>query len=256
MPGGPHSARFATRGAPRWCTDDLRQRDMPRIGPRNADRSRCHGGDSSRRGVVDGAALLLHLGRAASLTAGGTPPGSYDVTARRGGRNLGNTVALTVTAAFGPPTEVPAESGGGHAATTSSGTERASCCSAGSAECCCSLAAPGWRGGALNRRPAPHAPPPWVVAAGAGPDGAAPPRGAGHRRGRARPRRLAARRLRGHTWAPSTAARLARPVGTCSNASPMIPAVVRRPGSVDIRPSDSRAQTSTSSSAAIPRRLF
>jgi hypothetical protein len=50
------------------------------------------------------------------------PPGSYDVTARCGGGNLGITVALTVTAASGLPTAVPAGSGG-HAATTSSGTE-------------------------------------------------------------------------------------------------------------------------------------
>jgi hypothetical protein len=52
-----------------------------------------------------------------------TPPGSYDVTARCGGGNLGITVALTVTAASGPPTAVPAGSGG-HAATSSPGTER------------------------------------------------------------------------------------------------------------------------------------
>ena len=50
-----------------------------------------------------------------------TPPGSYGVTARCGGGNLGITVALTVTAS-GPPTAVPAGSGG-HAA-TSPGTGR------------------------------------------------------------------------------------------------------------------------------------
>jgi hypothetical protein len=52
-----------------------------------------------------------------------TAPGSYDVTARCGGGNLGITVALTVTAASGTPTAVPAGSGG-QAATTSPGSER------------------------------------------------------------------------------------------------------------------------------------
>ena len=52
-----------------------------------------------------------------------TAPGSYDVTARCGGGNLGITVALTVTAASGTPTAVPAGSGG-QAGTTSPGTER------------------------------------------------------------------------------------------------------------------------------------
>lgn len=39
-------------------------------------------------------------------------PGSYDVTARCGGGNLGITATLTVTAASGVPTGVPAGSGG------------------------------------------------------------------------------------------------------------------------------------------------
>jgi hypothetical protein len=39
-------------------------------------------------------------------------PGSYDVTGRCGGGNLGISVTLTVTAASGPPTAVPAGSGG------------------------------------------------------------------------------------------------------------------------------------------------
>jgi hypothetical protein len=51
------------------------------------------------------------------------PPGSYDVTARCGGGNLGITVTLTVTASTTPPTAVPAGSGG-QAASTKAGTER------------------------------------------------------------------------------------------------------------------------------------
>jgi hypothetical protein len=52
-----------------------------------------------------------------------TAAGSYNVTARCGGGNLGIAVTLTVTAASGPPTAVPAGSGG-RAATTGPGTER------------------------------------------------------------------------------------------------------------------------------------
>jgi hypothetical protein len=48
-------------------------------------------------------------------------PGSYDVTGRCGGGNLGISVTLTVTAA-GAPTAVPAGTGG-LAATTSAGAE-------------------------------------------------------------------------------------------------------------------------------------
>ena len=51
------------------------------------------------------------------------PPGSYEVTARCGGGNLGITVGLTVTSASTPPTAVPAGTGG-DAAATSSMTER------------------------------------------------------------------------------------------------------------------------------------
>ncbi len=51
-----------------------------------------------------------------------TAPGSYDVTARCGGGNLGITVRVTVTAASGTPTAVPAGSGG-QAASTSPGSE-------------------------------------------------------------------------------------------------------------------------------------
>ena len=52
------------------------------------------------------------------------PPGSYDVTARCGGGNLGITVGLTVTSAAtsAPPTAVPAGTGG-DAAAASSATE-------------------------------------------------------------------------------------------------------------------------------------
>jgi hypothetical protein len=49
--------------------------------------------------------------------------GSYTVTARCGGGNLGIAVSLTVTSASGAPTAVPAGSGG-QAATTRPGTER------------------------------------------------------------------------------------------------------------------------------------
>jgi hypothetical protein len=52
-----------------------------------------------------------------------TQPGRYGVTARCGGGNLGITAVLTVTAASGPPTAVPAGSGG-QAARSSSGSER------------------------------------------------------------------------------------------------------------------------------------
>lgn len=47
-----------------------------------------------------------------------TAPGSYPVTARCGGGNLGISASLTVTHAVSPPTAVPAGSGG-LAATTS-----------------------------------------------------------------------------------------------------------------------------------------
>jgi hypothetical protein len=50
-------------------------------------------------------------------------PGSYDVTARCGGGNLGITATLVVTAASGVPTGVPAGSGG-LAATSSSDTQQ------------------------------------------------------------------------------------------------------------------------------------
>lgn len=50
-----------------------------------------------------------------------TSPGSYIVTARCGGGNLGIEATLVVTTAGGVPTAVPAGSGG-HAATTVSGT--------------------------------------------------------------------------------------------------------------------------------------
>jgi hypothetical protein len=50
-----------------------------------------------------------------------TAPGSYTVTARCGGGNLGLSATLVVTSAGGVPTAVPAGSGG-HAAVTTSAT--------------------------------------------------------------------------------------------------------------------------------------
>jgi hypothetical protein len=74
---------------------------------------------------VGASAFTTNGGGAFSVAAeipSSTPPGSYDVTARCGGGNLGLTVALTVIAGSGTPTAVPAGSGG-QAGTTSPGTE-------------------------------------------------------------------------------------------------------------------------------------
>lgn len=60
-----------------------------------------------------------------SVTAdipGSVAPGTYDVSARCGGGNLGVTVTLTVTPASGTPTAVPAGSGG-QAASSGASTE-------------------------------------------------------------------------------------------------------------------------------------
>ncbi|MEO6699922.1 MAG: hypothetical protein ABI140_13470 [Jatrophihabitantaceae bacterium] len=82
------------------------------------------------------------------------PAGSYSVTGRCGGGNLGITATLTVTAAAGGvPTAVPAGSGG-LAATTSAGTERAQLAVAGAGLV---LLLAGGLGARRLRRSHPHA---------------------------------------------------------------------------------------------------